>query len=412
MPHSHVQDQAAMNHDQDDNTGFSDAEGNGLGQNPFDKSRLEQPDFDPFDDDTYEEPDRDTDHPGAYAEEQFQEEEEIDDLFPDNDLFEDDNTPSVPVKPAVSYDEQRSALDELEQLAEAHDLGVEDFEDPDFQDQDFEDPDFESPDQPDSDDISADSAAIVARRWDDSLDSDTDTPSSWQDGDDFLDEGDVDSPPWPMGLIAVAVLALILLIAGGYGVIQQRKATGDEIRQLRAELATATSQQDIDQSRSALQAMKARNSELQASMTALGRENRRLSDTVGGLEAQLDAQQSALAKAATINTSAAPKPAVMAPVPAAPAAKPATATSSVAAPIGDNSWFVNFGSYGQREAARSWVAKLNPASGETILIATQANGRTLYRVRVVGLSGRESAEQIARSLEQEYKLPKLWVGKQ
>ena len=170
--------------------------------------------------------------------------------------------------------------------------------------------------------------APVARRWDDSLDSDAENPASWQDEDEFLDEGDIDSPPWPMGLMAVAMLALVLLIAGGYGVIQQRKATGEEIRQLRGQLATATSQKDVDQSRSALQAMKASNDELQASITTLGRENRRLSDTVGGLEAQLDAQQSAMAKAATAKASAAPKPAVIAPTPASPAAKPATRLSS------------------------------------------------------------------------------------
>ena len=400
MPYTHLQGLAAMNREQDDNTGFSDAESDGLSQNPFDKARPSQQDFDPFDDDGYEEPDRDTDHPGAYAEEHFQEEEDLDDLFPDNDLFEDEDEPAN-TEPPASYDAPRGALEELEHLAGAHDLDANDEHDG-----------FDIDEEPDSEAMTDVDAPLVARSWD-NLDTETGEPASWQREDEFLDDGELDSQAWPMGLIAVAVLALVLLIAGGYGVIQQRKATGEEIRQLRAELATATSAREVEEARNALQAMKARNDELQASITTLTRENRRLSDTVGGLEAQLDAQQAALATAATATAPVAtPEPAAVVPAASTPAAKPVNEPTAASAPLAENSWFVNFGSYGNREVARDWVAKLNPASGETILIATEVNGKTLYRVRVVGLSGRESAEQIARSLEQEYKLPKLWVGKQ
>ena len=38
-------------------------------------------------------------------------------------------------------------------------------------------------------------------------------------------------------------------------------------------------------------------------------------------------------------------------------------------------------------------------------------GRTLYRLRIVGLESREEAESMARKLEQDYDLDRLWIGK-
>ena len=52
-----------------------------------------------------------------------------------------------------------------------------------------------------------------------------------------------------MALLIVAVVAVILLVAGGYGVMQERAESNDEIRQLRAALATAASSEDIDKAR-------------------------------------------------------------------------------------------------------------------------------------------------------------------
>ena len=47
-----------------------------------------------------------------------------------------------------------------------------------------------------------------------------------------------------------------------------------------------------------------------------------------------------------------------------------------------------------------------------IIAPSVKDGKTFYRVRVIELTSRESADKLARSLEQEYGLPKLWVGKQ
>ena len=209
------------------------------------------------------------------------------------------------------------------------------------------------------------------------------------------------SQPWPVGLIVVAVIALLLLTAGGYGVMQQRSATQEEIRQLRAALATAASPEDVSASRSALQDEKKRANSLAEQVETLRLENRRLADTVNGLEAQLDAQSLAAAQATkAAATKPVSKPAPAKAVPVKPA--PATATTG--------NWFVNFGSYGQSDIAQQWVQKLQPGAGKVITAPGSRDGKTFYRVRVVNLASRESAEKIARKLEREYGLPKLWIG--
>lgn len=233
-----------------------------------------------------------------------------------------------------------------------------------------------------------------------------DTDPDWEN-EEYLEDYQQEGASWPLGLIAVAALAVILLAAGGYGVIQQRAATEEEIRQLRAQLATAVKPAKTNVSNDALREAKQRNVELSMAMESLKLENRRLTDTVAGLETQLEAQQQALAKPAP------PPPEPDPPAPKPTPAKPKPAPVAAAAPpdATSGSWFVNFGSYSQRGMADSWSAKLKPASGRSVVTTTSKDGKTFYRVRVVNLADRESAEQVARQLEKQYGLSKLWVGR-
>lgn len=255
----------------------------------------------------------------------------------------------------------------------------------------------------------------------------TDSADDWEDEDDYLeDEEDYDEEPeesshgWPLGMIVVGIVALALLAAGGYGVIQQRAASAEEIRQLQATLATAANPAEVDATREALKAMEERNARNQATIDALTLENRRLTDTVAGFEKQLAAQKTGTAPVTTSPAAepAAPKPvAKAAPKPrlepvAKPVAKPVPAArpSSTAA-TGEN-WFVNFSSYTQRGAADSWVKKLQPSTGEAIVTSAVKDGRTFYRVRVVDLADRTQAEKVARELQSAHGVSALWVGKE
>lgn len=253
---------------------------------------------------------------------------------------------------------------------------------------------------------------------------------SWQTAldDEEWDEEPVDDEPgflesWPIGLIVVAVIALLLLAAGGYGVMQQRAAMQEEIRDLRAQLATAARPQQVTDSRDAQRELTERNTRLQQQLDSLALENRQLSDTVTGLESQLEAQRNAAIKLEEARAAARRQAAARAPT-SAPAPAPAPApTSSTAASqataspastpgaTGGN-WFVNFGSYSQQGVASDWAARLQPSYGKVIVAPATANGKTVYRVRVIDLPSKAEAEQISLRLQKEYQLPTLWVGSQ
>jgi cell division septation protein DedD len=239
---------------------------------------------------------------------------------------------------------------------------------------------------------------------DDASPDNSDYEDGWEE-DEFEEEVHYDTQParftdtWPIGLIAVAALALVLLAAGGYGVMKQRAAMEQQIRELQAQLAVAAKPDDVSDARASLETLQAENSQLSDNLAALRDENRQLSDTLAGLEQQLTAQRAATARA---TPAAASKPA--APKPAPAAAKPAPAAS------GD--WFVNFGSYSERSVAERWSTRIKPGAGRVTVSSAQRDGETFYRVRVIGLASDSAAQTVARQLEREYDLSKLWVGKE
>lgn len=240
-----------------------------------------------------------------------------------------------------------------------------------------------------------------------------DADLDWQEEDAYPDEAVEDTGMWPLSLIAVAVVAVLLLAAGGYGVLQQRSAMQEEIRQLQADLATAVAPAEAAASREAARDLEQRNGELQARFDALILENRRLEETVSGLEARLEERpvetEKPQAPPVAASTGAdAPAPAVK-PAPARtspPQSKPVRAASAATGP----GWFVNFGSYSQKAMAESWAARLQPPEGKVVVTTGSKGGELFYRVRVVELDSRDQAERTARKLEGDYGLSRLWVG--
>ncbi|MEH6635363.1 MAG: SPOR domain-containing protein [Halioglobus sp.] len=335
-------------------------------------------------DDDYEEPDRDTDYASSYREEDL-DDEEFDDYLNDDDDSEN-FLPGADIQDDEKYEQDEERVGSFQETIE-----WEDDPEPDISD-DEADTEASTGLEAEQDDLSP------IEQNHDLADGD----QAWSDDEDYADEEN-ELQKWPLGLIIVAVVALLLLAAGGYGVIQQRSATQEEIRYLQAELATAGDPAELTTSRLALQDAQERNTELLAAIESLTLENRRLSDTAAGLESQLQAQQAAAAKKAAAQV--APKPTI-----AKPTAKAATTKPSAAS--GAESWFVNFSSYGQRSAAESWAAKLQPKAGKVVVTTGNKGSTTFYRVRVVELASQESAQGIARQLENEYGLSKLWVGKQ
>jgi cell division septation protein DedD len=395
-----------MTHDPDDSADIKSEDPSRFGTNPFDKQPRPQPSFGGFgdhseDNDGYEEPDRDTDYASAYGEESF-----VDDGYEDLPDLDDDTLDEPGDTDGAGTDEPLAYEEALEVSSPPHEQRY-------SERYDDEEPDEPDDEQPESDltypaslyatrDSGAEGFATedTDEHWQEPEMAENSDDDEWTDDEDYqeVNESHHNGQPWPLGLIAVAVLALLLLTAGGYGVMQQRSATQEEIRQLRAVLATAANPEDVSEIRTALQAAKQNNSEMTAQLDALRLENRRLSDTVNGLEAQQAAIAKQAAEAIALKK-ASPKP-------TPPVSKPAVVATTT------GSWFVNFGSYGQSDIAQQWVHKLKPGSGEVITAPSVRDGKTFYRVRVINLPSRTSAEKISRTLEREYGLPKLWIGQQ
>lgn len=202
---------------------------------------------------------------------------------------------------------------------------------------------------------------------------------------------------WPIAMLAIAAVAVILLAVGGYGVLSERSALEDEIRQLQAQLATAVSPEEARAGREAQQVIEQEKRALEAELSALQSENADLQAAMRDLEANLEEQEKAVETAVAAAEEA-----------AAVAARSNTAATSSAA-TGD--WFVNFGSYARIDDARRWAGRLQVDSGKVVVQDARSQGRTIHRVRVVGLADKSTADRVAGQLETAHKLPKLWVGK-
>jgi uncharacterized protein YoxC len=211
----------------------------------------------------------------------------------------------------------------------------------------------------------------------------------------------------PIAMLAVVAVALVLLAVGGYGVVQQRSAMQEEIRDLQARLATAMTPQESAAIRERQQDLVARNDTLSAEVDTLRADNARLADVVAGLEsavaaekARADEQQQAAAKATAAAAAAREQARTAA----------ATPPGGTATRVAEGPWFVNFGSYAKESVAKDWAQRLDVADGRVEVQSASAGGRTVYRVRVVGLASQDAAERVATQLERTYQLPRLWVG--
>ncbi|MFT5709477.1 MAG: hypothetical protein ACI8QT_000163 [Halioglobus sp.] len=231
-----------------------------------------------------------------------------------------------------------------------------------------------------------------------------DEPSQESDRDEQWDDNgtesqnDEHSQPWPLGLFAAGIIALLLLAAGGYGVLEQRLEMNKEVRMLRAKLATTTSNTEVAENRQAQRNLQVHNEELLTQVELLQAE-------ITDLHEELTQEQSkapAVAPPAAIKPLAAQKSS--AEIDKAPSTGPSTTVK--------NAWFVNFGSYKSKATADSWASRLSVDAGRVAVVSAEKKGTLYYRVRILDLPNKTIAGKIALQLEQTHHLSPLWVGRQ
>jgi cell division septation protein DedD len=226
----------------------------------------------------------------------------------------------------------------------------------------------------------------------------------------------------PLWLLGAAGVSVVLLGMGGYGVMSQRAELQRQVETLQAAAAESIAPAEATRLRGSAAQLADENDELRSRLEEVEAERDALAESFATLEAELEARRSGLAT--SLAAAGTPAPARSeAPRPAAgpatgPASKSAvtaavksTAKPAVAA-VDQSGWFVNFSSSSSLDRAEAWAAKLEPDAGTVTINPVDNGGRTLYRLRVVGLANRSEAASVARELERAHGLDSLWIGNQ
>ena len=182
----------------------------------------------------------------------------------------------------------------------------------------------------------------------------------------------------------------------------RQNALLDEIRELQSQLATQESPAGIEAAQQRIRELEAENSGLLDDLDVATQRSSSLGRQLDEVQAELASlRESAVASL----PAAAPEPSAA----SATTPRPSVSTTSVGDAGGD--WFVNFGSFSERGVAQRWADEINVSSGTLSVQEATVGGRTLYRVRVTDLADRETAQEIAGQLEQEFNLQRLWIGR-
>ena len=74
-------------------------------------------------------------------------------------------------------------------------------------------------------------------------------------------------------------------------------------------------------------------------------------------------------------------------------------------------WFVNVGAFSVAQSAVNLSARLADSGFDAVVQEMSTDeGRTLFRVRVIGLEAKEDAQQVAQDLESNYGTGPVWIG--
>ncbi len=230
-------------------------------------------------------------------------------------------------------------------------------------------------------------------------------------------------PVWPFVTVTAAA---ILLIVGGWGAVQERNELQQEITQLKGQLGQKRSDGDLTGSQEA--ALLAENESMKAQLATLRDEYAQLASEISSLQDRLMGSVEASEDAPTVlavenDTPAAPEPTAPAtpePVAAADEAQAKEPVDNQTLLAGNNgpdsvavagtTWFVNVASHSNRELAATWRDRIAERYDGVRIQEAEVNGRTLFRVRVLGFNTKDAADAARKQLEQAFGIGPLWVG--
>lgn len=222
-------------------------------------------------------------------------------------------------------------------------------------------------------------------------------------------------PLWPALLLGAA---LVLLGVGGWGAITERSTLKARILELEKMNNRTTASGNLDAK--AENALAQENEALRGQLATLGEQYATLSEELNSTQDTQAENSSAAAK--QVETDAAPaedidpisEPAVDIGNESAAASSSIAENTVVAAsmPVASGGpWFVNIGSYVDRDVAAESVKQFEPMDDLLVIEAANVNGRTYYRIRATGFATQAEAQSAAKQFETTFNMQPLWVGK-
>jgi len=230
-------------------------------------------------------------------------------------------------------------------------------------------------------------------------------------------------PLWPT---IAGALAVVLLIMGGWGAVNERTALQArivELEQQNSRLQRPLADVGTEEEKAALQA---ENASLRVQLDSLRGQYTTAQSEIEALrspqeETVSEADEPATADLAMAAPEATTTPTAEAAVDDEPPAvdtlatpavvEPEPATTAEPPPAPTGSWFVNVAAYSKPSTADEMAGKLRDEGFNAITQTVDSGGRTLYRVRAVGFASQSEARDIAGELELQYRTGPLWVGK-
>jgi len=323
---------------------------------------------------------------------------------PDEMTEDDESSWSSPESDPIGRDDEfdDEELDE-EYLEDDNDLEEDDYEDDELED----DLDIEEDDDPE--DIGPE---------DDGDDGDLEDDDFEDEGEDSSDDNDdrleipltaagATAPEvatsrsiWPM---LVGLVAIVLIAVGGWGLFEERGELQSRINELERSQSRAESVSTVDASK--LSALETDNAALKLQLDGLYRDYELAMAEIARL------QEAPTIPAQDAADSATPKQTNETNSPAASADEtPDVDRESGSLPT-LGTWFVNVGAFSIAQSAANLSARLTDSGFNAVVQEmSTGEGRTLFRVRVIGLEAKEDAQQVAQDLESNYGTGPVWIG--
>tara|TARA_B110000503_G_scaffold134307_1_gene213095 strand:- start:713 stop:1882 length:1170 start_codon:yes stop_codon:yes gene_type:complete len=208
-------------------------------------------------------------------------------------------------------------------------------------------------------------------------------------------------PVWPALLLGAA---LVLLVIGSWGAMTEQSALNARIVELNQMNKRAKADGNLNAKAKA--ALEENNEAMRLQLVTLREQYAALTSQINSMQ---EPQADNIAVVSEPTTELSGDPGASAASSLSIAGNAAVATVIPTASGGP--WFVNIGSYDDRDVAAESVQQFESMDYLLVIQAAEVNGRMYYRIRATDFATQDDAQAAAKQFETTFNMQPLWVGK-